>query len=250
MSNSFFQFKQFIIRHDRCSMKVGTDGVLLGAWAPLGNLRSGARVLDIGTGSGLIALMLAQRYLYATVEGIDINADAVSQAKENILASPFADRCTAYCCGLHDFTLSVSEDCTPSRLLYDAIVCNPPFFEESLLPTDIGRRDARHTISLPYEVLVHDSAQLMHEGARFAVILPTSSFESFHHLCFAKGLYLVARCIVVTAPGKPSKRTLVCYCKGEPKAGTQIRVDEETLTLMTDGKRSSAYTTLTRDFYL
>ena len=118
MSHSYFQFKQFTIHHDRCAMKVGTDGVLLGAWAPLIQPR---HILDIGTGSGLIALMLAQRYPQAQVTGIDIDTASIEQAAANVAASPFAERVSVKC-----QALQALQDATAS---FDAIACNPPFFE-------------------------------------------------------------------------------------------------------------------------
>ena len=247
MSNSYFQFKQFTIHHERCAMKVGTDGVLLGAWAPFEGLPQGARLLDIGTGSGLIALMLAQRFPQAHVLGIDINEEAVLQAQENIAASPFAARCNAQCTALHTLTQSVasarSTDGTP---LFDAIVCNPPFFEEALLPPDTGRRDARHTVSLPFDELAQDAAQLLCPDGRFAVILPTPAFDAFHLQCFTQGLSLEVRCDVKTTARKEPKRTLACFRKSQDVT----RRNDDVLVLTENVVRSTAYATLTRDFYL
>ena len=247
MANGYFQFKQFTIYHDRCAMKVGTDGVLLGAWAPFDHPE---RILDVGTGSGLIALMLAQRFPAAAVEGIDIDAAAIAQAQENIAASPFAARCTARCCTLHSLIQqAASETGAPNASapgsLYDAVVCNPPFFEESLLPPDARRRDARHTTSLPFPELAADSARLLRPGGRFCVILPTTAFDAFHLLCFDHGLTLEARCDVKTTPRKPPKRTLACFRKD-----TVTTRCYDTLTLNENGQRSTAYSALTRDFYL
>ena len=247
MANSYFQFKQFTIHHDRCAMKVGTDGVLLGAWAPLDHP---ARILDVGTGSGVIALMLAQRFPAATVEGIDIDAAAIAQAQENIAASPYAARCTARCSTLHSLIQQAGsatgvQNAPAPEELYDAVVCNPPFFEESLLPPDARRRDARHTTSLPFPELAADSARLLRPGVCFCVILPTTAFDAFHLQCFDHGLTLEARCDVKTTPQKPPKRTLACFRKD-----TATTRRNDTLTLTENGQRSSAYAALTRDFYL
>ncbi len=249
MSNSYFQFKQFIIHHDRCAMKVGTDGVLLGAWAPLGTLSSQARLLDIGTGSGLITLMLAQRYPTAHITGIDIDSEAISQARDNISTSLFADRCDVLCSSLQDFTRQCLQR-EGDAGIFDGIVCNPPFFEERLLPPDVARRDARHTVNLSFEELVCASARLLRPGARFGVIIPTNVFERFRQLCFVQGLFLVAQCTVVTAPGKMSKRILACFQKGTGCADDILDVDVRTLTLTEDGHRSADYAALTREFYL
>ena len=134
MSNPFFQFKQFTIRHDKCAMKVGTDGVLLGAWA---GTESCNRILDIGTGTGLIALMLAQRSK-AAIDAIDIEADACLQAQENAESSLFAGRINVFHSDLVDFAQA-------STHLYDLIVSNPPYFVDSLKCPNLQRNTARHT---------------------------------------------------------------------------------------------------------
>ena len=237
MSNSYFQFKQFTIHHERCAMKVGTDGVLLGAWAPFGDLPLGARLLDIGTGSGLIALMLAQRYPQAQVLGIDIDAGAVEQARENVAASPFAKRVTIACQALQE--LQVEE------AAFDAIACNPPFFEESLLPPDAGRTTARHTTTLPFAALALHAARFLRPDGRFAVVLPTTAFDAFHLQCFSQGLSLEVRCDVKTTAHKEPKRTLACFRKS-----ADVSRRNEELVLTENGVRSAAYAALTRDFYL
>ncbi len=234
MSNPWFQFKQFRIQHDRCAMKVGTDGVLLGAWAPLEDSQN---VLDIGTGSGLIALMLAQRFPTSHILGIDIDEAAVEQARENVAASPFAERVSISHTALQ--TLESPDGA------FDAVVCNPPFFEEALLPPDASRSAARHTASLPFNELIASAARLLCADGRFCVILPTPAFEAFHLQCFAKGLQLEHNCAIQTSPTKAPKRTMACFRKS-----TQVRRRDELLTLTENGSRSTAYTQLTRDFYL
>lgn len=142
-----FRFKQFEIEQDRCAMKVGTDGVLLGAWA-----QGGRRILDIGSGTGLISLMMAQRFPEAEVVGIDMDADACGQARENVMASPFRDRVEIECCRLQDFggaseaaEASGTTEVLKAAGVFDAIVSNPPFFVDSLkIRTVRGRwRDIR-----------------------------------------------------------------------------------------------------------
>lgn len=152
-----FRFKQFEIEQDRCAMKVGTDGVLLGAWA-----QGGRRILDIGSGTGLISLMMAQRFPEAEVVGIDMDADACGQARENVMASPFRDRVEIECCRLQDFggagvsktaeALETAEGLKADGV-FDAIVSNPPFFVDSLKNPDSKRTMARHTDSLPFRDL-------------------------------------------------------------------------------------------------
>ena len=237
MSNNYFHFKQFTIHHDRCAMKVGTDGVLLGAWAPLPHEGT---VLDIGTGSALIALMIAQREPLLHVTGIDIDEDAVLQARENVEASPFADRVDVRLCSLQHFS---SDEHNAAH--FDAIVCNPPFFVDSLLPPDLQRSQARHTTSLPFDELAATAGRLLRPGGRFSVILPTDSLDDFRRLCFAHELYISVCCYVHTTSRKPPKRVIACFLKGTPE---EVSVTD--LILMENGQRSAAYSHLTRDFYL
>ena len=218
-------------------MKVGTDGVLLGAWTPL---PQEGRILDVGTGSGLIALMAAQRNSRLHVTGIDIDADAVAQAQENVAASPFADRVEVLLCSLQQ--MASDERCEG---LFNAIVCNPPFFEESLLPPDYQRSLARHTDSLPFRELAACVATLLRAGGLFSVILPTACRDDFRLQCFANGLYLSQCCQVLTSMHKPSKRTMMSFRKG-----TYDEVTSYDLILMENGVKSNDYRRLTHDFYL
>jgi len=234
MSNPWFQFKQFRIEHDRCAMKVGTDGVLLGAWAPL---RDGMTILDVGTGSGLIALMLAQRFPSSRILGIDIEKSAVEQAQENVAASPFVHRVTIQLSALQELR-------TPDET-FDAVVCNPPFFEETLLPPDASRCAARHTTSLPFNELIMGAARVLKTGGSFCIILPTQAFESFHLQCFALDLMLEHRCSVQTSPKRSPKRTLATFRKS-----IEVCQFDEQLILTENGRRSEAYQQLTGDFYL
>lgn len=261
----FFDFKQFRVYHDRCAMKVGTDGVLLGAWAPFCNpsidestestyrnsqVAANINVLDIGTGSGLIALMLAQRYPTARIIAIDIDAEAAAQAGDNVLASPFADRITVVHASLQDFSAAQRRTASSSADVsglgdFQAIVCNPPFFENSLLAPDAQRATARHAATLSFDELIATSACLLAEGGQFAVILPTSAFAAFHHQCFAAGLNLETECQVHTTSAKPPKRILACFRKGPVR-----EVCHQHLTLTVDGRRSPDYSALTADFYI
>ena len=153
-----FRFKQFEILQDRCAMKVGTDGVLLGAWAS-----GGTRILDIGCGTGLIALMMAQRFPAAQVVGIDIDEEACGQARENVTASPFGDRIDVAHCRLQDYS---GEE-------FDAIVSNPPFFLNSLKNPDSKRAMARHADTLPFRDLWQGVKRLLSENGIFSVVLPS-----------------------------------------------------------------------------
>lgn len=190
-----FRFKRFTIRQDRCPMKVGTDGVLLGAWTGLRT--TDRRMLDIGTGTGLIALMLAQRAPEARITGIDI--DDVSQARENAAASPWGDRLY--------FEQTPVQTFRPAER-YDLIVSNPPFYVDSLTCPDAGRTAARHTVHLSYEELVDSVVRLLAPGGRFAVVLPTPESEHFRHLASAR-LLLTHLTRVRTTPRRSVRRVLM-----------------------------------------
>lgn len=231
MSNPYFQFKQFTVRHEHCAMKVGTDGVLLGAWAPLPDSGQG---LDIGTGTGLLALMAAQRAPQMHFTGIDIDAEAARQAAENVQASPFAHRIRISHCPLQQFQGNT----------YQAILCNPPYFEESLLPPEARRTTARHTLQLSFAELAAAAARLLAPDGIFSVILPATAFATFHDLCLDNGLHLLRRCDVHTTPHKPAKRILAAYTHTLQPAAT------EQLILQDGNSRSEAYSRLCSDFYL
>ena len=172
-----FRFKQFEIEQDRCAMKVGTDGVLLGAWA-----QGGCRILDIGSGTGLISLMMAQRFPEAEVVGIDMDVDACGQARENVMASPFRDRVEIVCCRLQDFG---------AIGVFDAIVSNPPFFVDSLKNPDSKRTMARHTDSLPFRDLFAGVKRLLSDEGVFSAIIPAEVVEQFVAESCILGFYLI-----------------------------------------------------------
>ena len=233
-----FQFKQFFVKHDRCAMKVGTDGVLLGAWAPRSAIY---RILDIGTGSGLIALMLAQRFTDAQIDAIDIDADACAQAAGNFASSPWADRLHATHCSLQDWQMVNGK-------LYDLIVSNPPYFVDSLKNPDAARSTARHNDTLPFGELVTISAKLLAPGGTLAIIVPAEVEELLQDLVAAHQLQCSQRCYVHPKPGRPAKRVLLAW----QRSSREIReIRTEQLTLENEqGGRSEAYRQLTRDFYL
>lgn len=190
-----FRFKRFTIRQQRSAMKVGTDGVLLGAWA--GVRPSDRRILDIGTGTGLIAVMLAQRTTEARITGVDI--DDVAEARENGDASPWGDRL--------QFVQQPIQQFRPAER-YDLIVSNPPFYVDSLTSPDRGRTTARHTVHLAYGELLEAVVRLLAPGGRFAVVLPAPEGERFRRLA-AANLRLQRLTTVRTTPRRPVKRVLM-----------------------------------------
>ena len=255
MNNEGFRFKHFEVRHDRCAMKVGTDGVLLGAWAEAPATAS--RALDVGTGTGLIALMLAQRFPALTIEGLDIDEGAVEQASENFHASPWADRLSAR---TGDFILSST---TLSDNYYDLIVCNPPFFSGGK-GMDARREQARQSSALPLPSLIERAAQLLRKGGTLALVLPQEQASAAILQAAMHQLLLTRRTDVRTTPAKPPARCLLQWRKPASRGpefahatplfappDTAIPLLRTQLTLNdAHGKRSEAYEALTRDFYL
>lgn len=219
-----FRFKQFFIDDSRCAMKVGTDGVLLGAWCP-----TGTRILDVGTGSGLIARMLMQRCPEAEVEGIDIDEAAVMQARENGVK--------AYCSSLQNWQGS-----------YDLIVSNPPYFQNSLKNPDAGRKTARHTDTLSYADLVKHSARLLKENGQLALILPAEAETEIRQLAGAEGFVLTRVTRVYSKESKPARRVLLSFVMSSLRHND---ITTDTLVLEDEkGGRSAAYSELCKEFYL
>ena len=235
-----FRFKQFTIRHDRSAMKVGTDGVLLGAWcdSPTVNSQlSTLNCLDIGTGTGLIALMLAQRFPHTKIIGIDIDDASVEQARENVESSPFKAQISIL---KQDFN---NIDSFSNQ--YDVIVSNPPFYTEDTLSGKIARDIARHTTSLPFETLVENAAKLLTEDGLFSVIIPYQSAADFISICVANRLYLTRRVNIHSKESKPFNRVMLEFCPIIRPAETS------TLTLYdNNGQRTTDYTQLTQAFYI
>ena len=235
MSNDYFQFRQFVVHQRLCAMKVGTDGTLLGAWATSPGLSEGVRseVLDIGTGTGLIALLMAQRYPQAQVTGIDIDPLAARQARENVAASPFADRVNII---EGDIRQALTNLPAPS---FNAIVCNPPYFDASLPSPDAQRTLARHTASLSYRELMTCASRLLSDDGELSVVIPFDCKAHLEAEAVLAGLSAVRVCAVRTTPTKPPRRFLMAFRKHPAPT-----VSEE----LTIG--SAAYDELTQPFYL
>lgn len=230
-----FIFKQFQVYHDRCAMKIGTDGVLLGAWA---DLPKTGRILDIGTGCGLIALMAAQRS-QTIVTGVDIDKDAIEQAKENAMRSPWPDRVNFVHASIQDYATFACES-------FQAILCNPPFFVDSLSCPDKQRNIARHATSLPFPELADSVKKLLHPEGLFSLILPTNVAEGFRMVAWENGLNLQRKCLVHSKQGKPANRVLMTFCKTK----CSYPSDENLFICNSAGQNTEDYIRLTKDFYL
>lgn len=235
MAKDCFTFKQFVVYQDRCAMKVGTDGTLLGAWAAME--RPDGRILDIGTGTGLIALMMAQRYPAARVTAIDIDQAAVEQATDNVQKSPFADRIEVRMADVNAFEAGEG---------YDAIVCNPPYFNNALLCPDNQRTQARHTLSLSYGQLMSAAYRLLDDAGLFSVIIPNDSFQQLESEAHLAGFFLSRVYGVRTITGKPVKRYMIELRKHPDKE----LVKNDVLIEDSPNNRSDWYRELTKDFYI
>ncbi len=242
-----FRFKQFSVDDSRCAMKVGTDGVLLGAWLSITTRKKKIAVLDIGTGSGLVALMLAQRFPSATITAIDIDNEAILQASSNFASSPWTDRLNAINVPLQDFL--------PDEH-FDLIVSNPPYFVNSLKNPDAARSTARHTGSLSYEDLIRHSNRLLDPYGSLALVLPAEAEEPIISLAKSYDFYPIQLTRVSTRRGKEPKRILVTFSKEQMYYCEQGALAPECYTTSlclshsADGRRSEEYKELTKDFYL
>ncbi|OYQ44869.1 tRNA (adenine-N(6)-)-methyltransferase [Flavobacterium cyanobacteriorum] len=231
-----FRFRQFTIRQDRCAMKVGTDGVLLGAWAPVGH--NPISVLDVGAGTGLIALMLAQRSNAEQIDALEIDEDAYEQCVENFEESPWGDRLFCYHAGLDEFMEEPEDD-------YDLIVSNPPFYTESYTSGNEQRDRARFAASLPFEDLVEAASVLLSDEGVFAVIIPYKEEEKFIALAGEEGLYPFYITRVKGTPAAEIKRSLVAFTRTKQ----EIKADE--LVIETARHQyTPEFTALTQYFYL
>lgn len=234
-----FVFKQFKIHQDRCAMKVGTDGVLLGAWA---NVRDAQTILDIGTGTGVIAIMLAQKT--ANTEGVHIHAVeideiAVAQAKENMADSPFASKLAVFHDSIQNFAKS-----QPDK--YDLVVSNPPFFTGGTLSSNGDKTNVRHTVKLPHGDLLNATRELLHKNGRFCVILPLIEGLRFIEIARTYGFYLTHRSDVRPKQDKGIERLLLQF----ELSNRTFSHDELIIQNSRDERDyTEGYRELTKDFY-
>jgi tRNA1Val (adenine37-N6)-methyltransferase len=236
MPGTSFAFKQFIIKQDKCAMKVGTDAVLLGAWIiPNGS----KQILDIGTGTGVVALMLAQK-TDATIDAIDIDENAYEQATQNVSESKFLSQISVIHSSLQTYSKSTDKK-------YNLIVTNPPYFEQSLKSTDEQRSFARHADVLPFEELIDGVIKLLDIKGKFCLILPTLEAEKFRVLAQKKGLFLSKLLRVKSKINKDTdKRHLMQF------EFTPTEFSEKTIAIELDERHqySDEYKELTKDYYI
>ena len=301
MANPYFSFKQFTVWQEHAAMRVGTDGVLLGAWCDLASdvsavipdestdrrqpanvcpadpsqildssnrdqtvwddhvqdereksvcgAQNGAdaetkkvgRVLDIGSGTGVIALMVAQRTSNAQIDAVEPDSGSCEDALRNFAESPWADRLH-----LHDVTLQEYVSRYAEKVQYDLIVSNPPYFVDSLKAPDPVRNAVRHAVSLPFEELLDGVKALLAEHGRFAVILPVTEGVLLEKLALERSLHFVRKCLVQTKPGVPPKRVMMEF----GRKSVPLRSDLLIMETERQQEFTEEYRRLTRDFYL
>lgn len=234
---SKFQFKQFSLEQDRCAMKIGTDGVLLGAWAPIEN--NPFSILDIGTGTGIIALMLAQRSHAEQIDALEIDEEAYEQATDNFENSPWNDRLFCFHAGLDEFVEEPEDE-------YDLIISNPPFYSEDYKSENEQRDLARFQDAMPFEDLIEAAALLLSENGIFTVIIPFKEEEKFIAIAKEYELYPIKITRVKGTATTETKRSLLAFSREE---NVTTLLDE----LVIETERhiyTSKYIALTKDFYL
>jgi tRNA1Val (adenine37-N6)-methyltransferase len=234
---STFNFKQFSVQQNKCAMKIGTDSVLLGAWCPIDN--NPFSVLDIGAGTGVLSLMLAQRSHAEQIDALEIDEDTYEQCVENFEASPWSDRLFCFHAGLDEFIEEPEDE-------YDIIISNPPFYSEDY-KTDNSQRDlARFQDAMPFEELVEAADLLLSENGIFAVIIPYKEEERFIDLCAEVELFPVKVTRVKGSHTTPIVRSLLAFKRYE----LSVLTADELIIEINRHEYTDDYINLTKDFYL
>jgi len=236
MSGLPFKFKQFTVLQDRCAMKIGTDGVLLGAWTSI--KQQPFSILDIGSGTGVVSLMLAQRCHAELIDAIEIDDDAYEQCTENFENSPWNDRLFCYHASLEEFVEEIDDK-------YDLIVSNPPFYSDDYKSDNAQRDMARFQDALPFEHLIESASKLLSETGVFSVIIPFKEEVTFIGLAKGFGLFNYRTIRIKGNPNSEIKRSLLEFSFTE----SEVEVDE--LIIETERHQyTQDYINLTKDFYL
>lgn len=234
---SIFQFKQFSVNQDQTAMKIGTDGVLLGAWTPIDN--NPKSVLDIGTGTGIIALMLAQRCDAEQIDALEIDENAYEQAVENFEGSLWGDRLFCFHAGLDEFIDDPEDE-------YDLIVSNPPFFSEDYRSANEQRDLARFQEAMPFEELVEAADLLLSENGIFSVIIPFNEEDRFIELCAEVELFPIKVTRVKGTQNTKIVRSLLAFKRYE----LSVLTADELVIEISRHEYTPEYISLTKDFYL
>lgn len=236
-SGDRFDFRNFTIHQDRCAMKVGIDAVILGAWSSIPEVAT-PQVLDIGTGTGILALLIAQRNENARITAIEIDEAAAAQAQENVANSPFAERITTTCLSIQQFTEQASAT-------FDLIICNPPFFSGGVLSEQLERNVARHTVKLSHGDLLSAVRDLLADEGYFSLILPKIEAMRFRELANKAGLYLRASLHLRPRAEQPVHRVLQTFGKARP-----VQLDEKKMIQYEDEQQyTNEFQALVGAFY-
>ncbi|TQI81789.1 tRNA1Val (adenine37-N6)-methyltransferase [Serratia fonticola] len=231
-----FTFKQFFVAHDRCAMKVGTDGVMLGAWVAV---EQAQRVLDIGCGSGLIALMLAQRTASeVTIDAVELDSEAAAQARENVLESPWPQKIQVHTQDIHHFAGQHAHR-------YDLIVSNPPYFEPAVACRDLARANARYTETLTHDALLDCAERLITASGCFCVVLPYAIGEAFEVNAHQRGWHTARRLNISDRADTPKHRLMLALAR-QPVA----KQEAELAIKRADSSYTAEFRQLITDFYL
>jgi len=236
MSSAPFKFKQFTVNQDRCAMKIGTDSVLLGAWTSVKN--NPISILDIGTGTGILSLILAQRTNAEFIEAIEIDDNAYEQCAENFENSPWNDRLFCYHASLLEYAEEIDDK-------YDLIICNPPFYSEDYKTKDESRDLARFQDAMPFEHLIHGVFKLLSENGIFSVIIPKKENKKLIDLASEVGLFPNRILDFRGNPNTKIKRSLIEFSFQKKPIETSELIIENSRHNYTED-----YINLTKDFYL
>lgn len=237
MANPYFKFKQFTVHQERATLKVSTDSCLFGAWCAENIAKrqiNPRHILDIGSGTGLLMLMLAQQS-YALIDGIELDHDTCIQARENFAASPWHDRLQLFEGDVRTYSFSKQ---------YDLIVSNPPFFEGDLKPLVHSKRMAKHDETLTLEALLETLSSLMHEESRFACLMPFHRRTELIEAAREKGLFLAAELRVKQTTRHDFFRSMMMFGK------SNVQATIENIAIQEDGVYTFAFVELLRDYYL
>lgn len=232
-----FQFKKFSVEQDKCAMKIGTDSVLLGAWCPIEN--NPFSVLDIGAGTGVLSLMLAQRTTAEQIDAIEIDEDAYEQCVDNFESSPWSERLFCFHAGLDEFLEEPEDE-------YDIIISNPPFYTEDYKTENEQRDLARFEDAMPFEDLVEVADLLLSENGILAVIIPFKEEENFIDLCSKVELFPVKVTRVRGSHKTPIVRSLLAFKRYE----LSVLTADELVIEISRHQYTDEYINLTKDFYL
>ncbi|ARV15287.1 tRNA (adenine-N(6)-)-methyltransferase [Polaribacter sp. SA4-12] len=234
-----FKFKEFTIHQDKTAMKVGTDGVLLGAWCSVDGYPDS--ILDIGSGTGVISLMIAQRSDAMTIDAVELDENAYEQSVANFEESDWGDRLYCYNATFQEFSDELEEE----EETYDLIVSNPPFYTDAFESEDASRNKARFTSSLSFEDLIIGVSKILSENGIFSVVIPFKEEESFIALAKENNLFLNRVCRVQGNEKSEVKRSLMEFSSNE------VELKEERLIIEIERHQyTEAYIDLTKDFYL